>query len=62
MPHREMRLLFYCQDAAGLGHLRRAVTLAALDRLGRDALIVSDRGLREGIVHAVLAGDSTGAF
>src|SRR5262249_50991415 len=29
MRDEQYRLLFYCQDSAGLGHVRRAVTLAA---------------------------------
>jgi predicted glycosyltransferase len=54
MPHREMRLLFYCQDAAGLGHLRRAVTLAA--HLGRvfpqaEALFVTRNAVTLGLFH-----------
>jgi exopolyphosphatase/guanosine-5'-triphosphate,3'-diphosphate pyrophosphatase len=32
-----------------------AICLAALDRLGFDALVVSDRGLREGILYEILA-------
>ncbi|MDO8474961.1 MAG: Ppx/GppA phosphatase family protein [Candidatus Rokubacteria bacterium] len=32
-----------------------AIFLAALDRLGFDALVVSDRGLREGILYEILA-------
>jgi exopolyphosphatase/guanosine-5'-triphosphate,3'-diphosphate pyrophosphatase len=33
-----------------------AILLAVLDRLGRESLIVSDHGLREGIVHDLLRG------
>jgi exopolyphosphatase/pppGpp-phosphohydrolase len=31
------------------------ICLEALDRLGFDALVVSDRGLREGILYEILA-------
>jgi exopolyphosphatase/guanosine-5'-triphosphate,3'-diphosphate pyrophosphatase len=34
-----------------------AICLAVLDRLGFDALVVSDRGLREGILCEILAAD-----
>jgi exopolyphosphatase/guanosine-5'-triphosphate,3'-diphosphate pyrophosphatase len=34
-----------------------AICLEALDRLGFDALVVSDRGLREGILYEILAQD-----
>ncbi|MFI5026890.1 MAG: Ppx/GppA family phosphatase, partial [Solirubrobacterales bacterium] len=32
-----------------------AICLEVLDRLGFDALVVSDRGLREGILYEILA-------
>jgi exopolyphosphatase / guanosine-5'-triphosphate,3'-diphosphate pyrophosphatase len=32
-----------------------AICLEAMDRLGFDALVVSDRGLREGILYEILA-------
>jgi len=34
-----------------------AICLAAFDRLGFEALVVSDRGLREGILYEILAAD-----
>ncbi|HWM76555.1 MAG TPA: Ppx/GppA family phosphatase, partial [Methylomirabilota bacterium] len=34
-----------------------AICLAVLDRLGFDGLVVSDRGLREGILCEILATD-----
>ena len=34
-----------------------AICLAALGRLGFESLVVSDRGLREGVLCEILAGD-----
>ncbi len=31
---------------------------AVMDRLGRDAVVVSDRGLREGILHSMLSASA----